>query len=115
LIKISNSVSGTPRALTVPSVPIITNVVAYRDWQQSEPNGVISITFTQDSNGGSPITHYEHLVAGSWVAFSPVQNTSPIIYSRLNYNYMYTMIIRAVNNIGNSEQSAEFTIKVPFE
>jgi hypothetical protein len=80
---------------TVPGAP--TNlVVTYVG------SGVVSISFTPGSNGGSAITNYQYSVDGgeSFNAFNPVDTTSPVAISGLEDGVVYAFGLKAVNSVG---------------
>jgi hypothetical protein len=88
---------------TVPSAPTGLSASA----------GVTSLTisFTQGSDGGSPITNYEYSIDGgsTFTALSPADTSSPITITGLTANTSYTIALRAVNAIGNSAASNTLT------
>jgi len=98
----SNEMSATP--FTVPSAPIHVAAVA--------GNGQATVTFEAPAdNGGSGITRYE-------VTVTPGGNvvpgtSSPIVVTGLLNGTSYTFTVRAVNEAGRSDPSAESNPVVP--
>ncbi|BDB52189.1 gliding motility-associated C-terminal domain-containing protein [Flavobacterium ammonificans] len=84
---------------TVPSAPTITAI--------STSNGSATVTFTAPtSNGGTPITNYEYTIDGTnWIAFSPVDISSPVTITGLTNGTTYPIQLRAVNAIGSGAPS----------
>ena len=70
-------------------------------------NGSVSIAFTAGFDGGSAITNYEYQLngAGSWVALSPADGTSPVSIAGLTNGTSYTVKLRAVNSVGSGAES----------
>lgn len=94
----SNSVNGTPR--TTPSAP--TSLIA------TPGSGQLSIAFTAGSDGGSAITNYEYRIAPSttFIPFSPVDTTSPVVVTGMTPSVAATVYIRAVNAAGNGASAS---------
>ena len=70
-------------------------------------DGSASIAFTPGADGGAAITNYEYQLdgAGSWVALSPADDTSPVTISGLTNSTAYTVKLRAVNSVGSGAES----------
>jgi hypothetical protein len=83
-----------------PPPPVITDVVP--------KNRHASIYFTQDSNGGSPITDYLISINGGPFRSSGGQTTSPLVIRGLQLNQKYSARIEAVNKYGTSNPSNSF-------
>ena len=91
---------------TVPGPP--TNLTA-------TPSGTTaSIGFTPGPDGGSPITGYDYSLDGgrTWVTPSPAVTGSPLVIPGLVVGDTYSVILRAVNDLGPGEPSepVEFTL-----
>jgi len=84
----SNIVSATP--VTVPSHPIITGI--------SPNNQQLTVYFTLLSDGGSPITSYQYSVDSG--PFVSVGLNYPVIITGLTNGTTYSIVIRAINRIG---------------
>lgn len=102
--------SKPAKPVSVPSAP--TNLSAIPGDQS------VSISFTQSSNGGSPITNYEYIILDvsgvpTFISFSPPQTTSPVVLTGLFTNYEYSIRLRAVNKMGPSPSSNIFTFTIP--
>lgn len=83
---------------TVPSAP--TSLVATK----GDTSG--SIAFTAGANGGSAITNYKYSTDSfTYIAFSPVQATSPVNITGLTNGVAYTVYLKAVNANGDSPTS----------
>jgi len=101
--EIDNITSGTvygAATYTTPSAMTISSITA---------GGVLTVNFNApSSNGGQPITNFEYSTNGgtNWVAASPVVTTSPLVISGLSSGTTYSVLIRAVNNIGYGPQSS---------
>ena len=93
-----NSVSGTPR--TTPAAP--TPLVA------TPGDSQLSIAFTPGDDGGSAITNYQYRVAPSttYIAFDPVDTTSPVVVTGLTNDVEVTVYIRAINAAGNGASAS---------
>lgn len=71
----------------------------------------ITISFTQGSDGGSPITNYKYSTNGSsYLYYFTPQTSSPFTISGLVPGISYTIRLKAVNAIGDSEVSESVTI-----
>jgi hypothetical protein len=71
-----------------------------------------TISFTAPANdGGSAITNYEYSFNNStWTAFSPADNTSPVVVSGLTPGTSYAIYLRAVNIIGSGPASSALSV-----
>jgi hypothetical protein len=88
-----------------PGPPAITGV--------ARGDGLLSITFTAASSGGSPLTNYQYSIddGANFTARSPAATTSPIVIAGLTNGTTYSVRIRAVNasGVGASSSSSEGT------
>jgi hypothetical protein len=93
----SNTVAATP--ITTPSAPTITSIAG--------GNGILSVSFTAGFNGGSAITNYQFSInnGSTWTTRSPVSTASPLVIGGLSNGTTYTVRIRAINVVGNGDQS----------
>lgn len=101
----SSSISVTPVLITVPPEPTSLSGVG--------GDRAVYILFTQSGNGGSAITNYEYSInGGAFIACSPAQTFSPVEITttngttRLTNSTSYTVILKAVNSVGSSIDSA---------
>lgn len=87
---------------TIPDTPVITGAI--------DGNLSSTITFTLDSDGGSPITSYEYFGTNglNWIPFTPTSNAFTI--SGLSVGFSYIVKIRVTNSIGTSNESNTVTI-----
>lgn len=71
------------------------------------------ISFTAGSNGGSAITNYRYSTDGgsTFTAFSPAVTTSPVTITGLTSNTTYSVVIKAVNSVGDGASSAALSVK----
>jgi hypothetical protein len=85
--------------LTVPLAPTINNIIS--------GNGQLTLNFTAGNDGGSPIINYEYSInnGSSWTARSPSSTNTPITISGLANSTSYSVKIRAINIIGNGDES----------
>ena len=91
-----------PPVLTVPQAPLNLCIIP--------GDSRLSILFVQGSNGGSPITNYSYSTNGvTFIPFSPVKTTSPVIINGLTNGAVYTIYLKAINAIGASPASATVT------
>lgn len=97
----SSTITATPS--TTPSAP--------SSLSTTPGDGQLSISFTQSSTGGSPITNYQYSINGgtSFTAFSPAQTSSPVVITGLTNGVSYNVRLIAVNSIGNSSASSTTT------
>ena len=100
--EVDNITTGTgygAASFTTPSAPTITAI--------STSNGSATVTFTAPtSNGGTPITNYEYTIDGTnWIAFSPVEISSPVTITGLTNGSTYPIQLRAVNAVGSGAPS----------
>jgi chitodextrinase len=95
----SNSITGTPTAdVTVPSAPTINSI-------DSSDSSLI-VNFTPGGDGGSAITNYKYSIDGTnYIAFDPATTTSPVTITGLTNDTEYSVTIKAVNAIGDSDSS----------
>ena len=100
---VSTSVSVTPA--TTPNAP--------SSLSSSSGNRTATISFTPPSdNGGSAITNYQYSTDGgtSFTAFSPAVTSSPVTISSLNNGTTYTILLKAVNNVGVGAVSTSVSV-----
>ena len=97
----SNSVSVKP-SNSGPLAPVLTGVTF-------KTTDSMILTFTQEQNGIT-ITNYEYSIDGgnSYIAFSPVDITSPVTISGLSSNTTYNISLKAVS--GSDESGSSNTI-----
>jgi hypothetical protein len=97
----SNAVTRT--TLAVPGAPSSLSAIP--------GSTTIQITFTEPSDGGSPITNYQYSLNGgtSWTSFS----SSPVNITGLTNGTVYNIKLRAVNAIGSGTASDQIDI-APF-
>ncbi len=83
-----------------PPAPLITGIT------QGETS--VSIEFTQDSTGGSPVSNYQYSRNGgvTWITPSPAVTTSPLLITGLTRGTAYDFAIRALNSVGTGVSSA---------
>jgi hypothetical protein len=93
----SNMVQGTP--VTTPSAPIIISATS--------GNAQITIAFIAGATGGSVITNYQYSInnGSTFTAFSPSVTSSPVTITGLTNGTTYDIIIRAINAVGNGQNS----------
>lgn len=76
----------------------------------------VSIAFTPGGANGSPITNYKYATSADNVTYSaysaldPADTTSPITISGLTQNTSYYIKLKAVNDMGDSVESAAVTV-----
>ncbi len=100
----SDEVTATP--VTIPSAP--TNLVA------TVGDGQLTIDFTEGFDGGSPVTNYEYSLDGgqTWIPFNPAATSSPVTITNLENNTEYTVILRALNDVGAGTPSGSLKTKL---
>ena len=96
----SSGVTVTP--MTTPQAP--TNLVA------TPGNGDASIAFTAGSDGGSPITNYKYQIDNVWYTLSPNDASSPVTIPGLTPQQAASIVLRAVNAVGESPDSAPVSV-----
>jgi hypothetical protein len=105
----SASVSGTPVSPDVGSAP-----EPPTELSGVAGNEAIYVLFTAGADGGSAITNYEYSIDGgaNFTAFNPAQSTSPVEISGLELinGTPYTVLLKAVNNVGASDASSSITV-----
>jgi len=76
-------------------------------------NTSISVAFTAGGANGSPITNYKYALStnggssyGSFTALNPADITSPVTISGLTQGTTYFIKLKAVNDMGDSAESA---------
>ena len=95
----SGATSATPVA-SKPAAPVITSVTA--------GNQSLAVAFSISDNGGEEVTGVEYqLNGGSFTAFAGT--TSPATITGLTNGTSYTVVIRATNSVGTSDNSASST------
>lgn len=97
-----NNVSGIP--IGAPFPPTSLTAISL--------NGGARISFTQTSNGGSPITNYEYSLDDgvTWLAFNPVSTGTSVTVPGLTNGTNYSIRLRALNAFGASAASQVVTI-----
>ena len=94
----SGSCSPVPRPLTVPFAPVRLSATTGNMY------GIVS--FLQPFDGGSPITNYAYSFDGlNFTFFDPPQTESPFEFDALTNGTLYTIYLKAFNNIGLSPSS----------
>jgi hypothetical protein len=84
--------------ITVPSAPTITSITPVA--------GQLNVNFTAPSNnGGSSITNYQYSTNNGSTFTNAGRTTSPITIAGLTDGTTYQVIIRAVNSLGNGNNS----------
>ena len=75
-------------------------------------DGSASVEFTRGSNGGSPITNYKYSIDGgaTYIALNPANATSPLIIPGLTNGVLTTILLKAVNAVGDSTNSRTVTV-----
>ena len=100
-----NNLIQSAEPQTVPGRP--TNLSASPD------NNQLTISFTEPSNGGSPITNYEYYPldasGADWTPFSPPDTSSPVVITGLPNGSPLRFKLRAVNAKGPGAESAIVT------
>ena len=83
-----------------PPAPLITGI--------SQAETSVSIEFTQESTGGSPVTNYQYSRDGgvNWITPNPAVTASPISITGLIRGTNYDFAIRALNSVGTGVSSA---------
>lgn len=68
---------------------------------------LVTVTFTDPNDNGSPITNYEYSTDGGSIfqAFSPAQTSSPVTITGLTNGTTYSIELQAVNSIGTGSPS----------
>ena len=90
-------------AVTVPSSPTISNVVA--------GNGFTSVSFSAPaSNGGAVITGYTLKCSSGSTALTATGVSSPLIVNGLTNLSTYTCYVTASNNVGTGSASASIVV-----
>ena len=89
------SAVATGISQTAPSKPTITQVTA--------SSGVLGVTFTAGSNGGSAITAYEYTIGGGWVSTGTLGTT--FVIDGLTNGTTYGVQVRAINAAGTGSAS----------
>jgi titin len=96
----SNAVTPTAPA-TAPSAPSITSAVA--------GDTTVSLTWTQPSNGGSPITAYQitpYIGGVAQTTINPNGTDTSFVVTGLTNDTTYTFKVAAINAVGTGAQSA---------
>lgn len=76
----------------------------------------VSIAFTPGDDGGDAITNYAYKVdAGAWTAFAPADTTSPVVIDGLTKGTEYSVLLRAINTVGNGASSAALVFTTDSE
>lgn len=91
-----------------PPVPVSTVPAAPSSLSATPGDTQVSISFTQGSPGGSPITNYEYSIDGgaTYIPFSPPVTTSPVVITGLTNGTTYSIKLKAVNSFGSSAASS---------
>ena len=97
----SSASSSTLTPATVPSAPIVDTLIP--------GNNTITVLFTPQSDGGSPITSYKYSsspISLSFITISPPPSNQFVISGLTPFaDPGYRIIMRAINNVGESENS----------
>ena len=96
----SNSVNGIPA--TTPALPTALAATPLAT--------TVSIAFTAGDSGGHAISNYQYKVGtGAWTALSPADAATPVTVPGLTTGTAYSVLLRAVNDMGAGAQSAALT------
>lgn len=100
--KFSNSLSGTPK--TTPSAPTQLTTLP--------GDGSIAVSFVApETSGGSVITNYKYrLDSGEWLSRTPISNSTSFIIKNLVNGKLYYLKLKAVNAVGDGEESVSVPI-----
>ena len=91
-----------PEPPTVPQAPLSLCVIP--------SNASLTIFFIQGSTGGSPITNYSYSTNGvTYTPLSPADTSSPLTISGLTNGTVYTIYLKAINEVGSSSASTAVT------
>jgi len=114
LFNLNTSGSASPSLdIFVPTpTPIITKTLPESPFNLNSITDInqITITFTDGLNGGSDITNYLYSIDNGLTYTSASKNSSPIVISGLTSNTTYNIKLKAVNSIGNGNESRTLTV-----
>jgi len=98
-LSITTTTSAPPAPISLSSSQIGTNSV--------------TVSFTQSSNGGNPITNYQYSTDGgsTFTSFSPAVTSSPVTITGLSSNTNYSIVLKPVNSIGIGASSSVLSVK----
>jgi hypothetical protein len=90
-----------PQFLTFPPAPTLL-------FSSNITETTVDIFFTQSSNGGSLITNYRFSLNGgaSFQELNPANSVSPITITGLSAETSYSIVLQAMNSIGNGDFSS---------
>jgi len=114
LLQAVNSV-GIGEKSGVLSVNVPTAPLAPFNLNYTTSNGSATISFNAGLNGGSDITNFRYSIdAGStFNEFSPVKTVSPVTISGLTAGQTYSVVLQAVNALGNGVSSSALSVIMP--
>jgi len=109
------SVVGTGSESSALSVVIPVAPFAPTGLSYSTSGSSAIISFTAGSNGGSALTNYQYSTDGgsTFSAFSPAVTTSPVTITGLSNGSTYSVMLKAVNVVGNSPASSALSVIMP--
>jgi hypothetical protein len=75
-------------------------------------DGQATISFTAGGDNGSAITNYKYSINGgsTYIAFSPAVTSSPVVITGLTNGTAYTVLLRAVNSMGDGVASGSVSV-----
>jgi len=97
----SDPVTAIPDKFNGPYAP--TNLSAV------DGNSIITVSFTDGSDNGSPITDYKYSIDNGISYTSLGKSSSPVVISNLTNGTLYTIILQAINAIGLGRPSEPIT------
>lgn len=102
--------SSNVLSVTVPTVPFAPYNLTY-----TTSTGSATISFSAGLTGGSPLTNYRYSTNGgsTFTAFSPVDTASPVTISGLTAGQTYSVVLQAINAIGNGASSSALSVVMP--
>ena len=102
--------SSSSLSIVVPTIPSAPTGLSYTTTGTSA-----IISFTAGSNGGREITNYKYSIdnGANYNAFSPAVIVSPITITGLTNGTTYSVLIRAVNSIGDGTSSSVLSVAMP--
>jgi uncharacterized repeat protein (TIGR01451 family) len=109
-ITLTTSVSVVTTEIPGPTIDAVTTEIFNRPTNlvATKSGSVIVVSFTPGTNGGRSIVNYEYSSdnGNTWIAFNPVENSSPVTISGLSGS-LIVLQLRAVNDVDVVSESSD--------
>ena len=106
-----NAIGSGTSSGSITAIPIATAPSSPTNLSVTPGNGELFIHYTAGSDGGSAITNYMYSIdnGATWTTSNPAVAMTPVPVKYLTNGTAYSVVLKAVNSIGESVSSATIT------